>query len=221
LPLYILKNEANPKQQRSILFSHIPKTGGTSIAQVFQSMGFQEHYCKNVDIRDFQRVTATHYDYEILDKLFHIEKFSTSFAIVRHPVKRFISDYKWAMSKTDYAANNPQLPSEPNINDWVDFVFNQYEKNPYFMANHVKPQHLFVGPKIQKVYKFEDGLDVAFANVLATCGIKLTSANPMSQGRYNSTSDVVLDTTLTQKSLRRIEAFYAEDFKQFGYETLG
>jgi hypothetical protein len=43
----------------------------------------------------------------------------------------------------------------------------------------------------------------------------------MSQGRYNSTSDVVLDTTLTQKSLRRIEAFYAEDFKQFGYETLG
>ena len=33
--------------------------------------------------------------------------------------------------------------------NWIDRMFQFYEKDQYTLANHTKPQHLFIGPKMK------------------------------------------------------------------------
>ena len=36
-----------------------------------------------------------------------------------------------------------------SFDDWISYVFEAYKRNPYFLANHIRPQHEFIGPKIK------------------------------------------------------------------------
>ena len=93
MPIYSFPNG---KTRINILSVHIPKTGGTSISQFFKGIGFSEHFgVEHQVIRPQMKCPPQHYDYDILNGLFDLQSFNYSFAIVRHPIKRMISDEKF------------------------------------------------------------------------------------------------------------------------------
>jgi hypothetical protein len=52
-------------------------------------------------------------------------------------------------------------------------VFLRFEKDEYFLANHIKPQSKLIGPKIKRVFKYEEGLDRIVSQVLSETNVRL------------------------------------------------
>ena len=206
MPIYSFPNG---KTRINILSVHIPKTGGTSIGQFFKSVGFSEHFgVEHQVIRPQMICPPQHYDYDILTRLFNLDLFHYSFAIVRHPIKRMISDYKWAMTKSTLPDKNMRF------SDWFELSISLYNKNQYFLANHIKPQAFFVGPKIKRIFNYEDGLDNIMSMVFSDLG--LVSSKPFLIPNVNVSSALSVD--ISKADAAEIRKFYAKDFELFGYD---
>jgi hypothetical protein len=215
MPVYYL-----PKNGRSVLFSHIPKTGGTTLAKLFAKIGFEEHCKTSMHLKHIYKCPPTYLHYTVLDSLFEIDQFTTSFAIVRNPESRIISDFKWAMTRTDFARDRGYTHRSqlPNINDWINAQLKHVVHDPYLLSNHIRPQHQFVGPKIQHVFKFENGLEDPILKVLSKCNVNISTPKGEILTRSNNTQRVALDTVLTTETKQKIRHFYAEDYERFNYD---
>ncbi len=102
---------ANAVKSAKILFIHIPKTGGTSIAQVL--------YGKNLP-----HYTAQFWNFTYGDSVGKIP----SFSMVRHPVNRLVSAYKMAVfGGTDIMAysrfSRMKLRGLDSLESYVDYIF--------------------------------------------------------------------------------------------------
>lgn len=194
---------------------HIPKTGGTAVSHFFQTkLGAQMYYGTEMhSIRPLMRCPPQHYHYAILDELFHLEKATVSFCIVRNPIARIESDYVWAMTKST------MRDRWMSFDDWISYVFEVYTRNPYFLANHIRPQHEFVGPKIKKFFKYEDGLNVAIKHVLELAGVPLNGEVVLDElnTRERSISGAGSDIVMGDETRQKIIGFYNKDFELFGY----
>ena len=211
MPIYSLSSE---NKRLNIVHPHIPKTAGTAIADFFRKIGCQVCFGdENMHIRSLMRCPPQHYDYQILDMLFLIEKADYSFVVVRNPFDRIKSDYMWAMTKSTMAG------SDISFDEWAAYLFDNYKSNPYILANHIKPQHLFTGPKIKNVFKYEDGLEKIMNTVLSSIG--LTTDEEISLQRINTSDDFHEKfpdkLTMNNKTMNRIIDFYRRDFDLFGY----
>lgn len=215
MPIYSLSAGG---RQFNIVNPHVPKTGGTAIASFFRKIGGQVCFGnESAHIRGLMRCPPQHYDYRILDNLFLIEKADYSFVIVRNPFDRIKSDYKWAMTKSTMAGLNI------SFGDWVENVFANYEGDQYILGNHIKPQHLFLGPKIRKTYKYEEGLEKIIDSVLASLGLAVDDG--VSLDRMNTSADFYagppVDMVASRKTIDMIVEFYKRDFELFGYSPDG
>lgn len=195
--------------QLNILSVHVPKTGGTTISDFFQSAGFIQHFgTEHQAIRPLMLCPPQHYHYDILNQLFYISSTDYSFAVVRDPLKRIISDYYWSISKSTLKIKFL------DINEWVLFVFNEYSKNNFFLANHIRPQHEFVGPEIKRIFKYEEGLNNIIRTVLADCG--LTSSEEIVLPVSNKTK-YPNELSISDSTISLIREFYSQDYKLFNY----
>ena len=86
-------------------FIHIPKCGGTTLEYFFENVGFKSFLAPKDyrDVRGFLKVPPAHFDMTILEKLFRMDSMY-SFAAVRCPYRRMLSDFKWAKTKTNNTA---------------------------------------------------------------------------------------------------------------------
>ena len=194
----------------SILSIHIPKTGGTSLSNYFNLVGFTQHFGnEHKAIRPLMICPPQHYHYDIINKLFYIPAIHYSFAIVRHPLKRLISDYYWSINKSTLADKSM------DINTWIPFVFNEYSKNNFFLANHIRPQHHFVGPSIKRIFKYEDGLNNIVQQVFSDCGITLSKRIEMPTTNNTNYPNKI---DISDNIIQMVNEFYAEDFKTFEYK---
>ena len=81
-----------------IFFAHVPKCGGSSVEAYlktrFGSLAFidQDFYLLPSS-RQWTRSSAQHIAINKLDRLFPADFFDASFAVVRHPVDRLVSEY--------------------------------------------------------------------------------------------------------------------------------
>ncbi|MCI5049834.1 MAG: hypothetical protein MRY32_05825, partial [Rickettsiales bacterium] len=72
MPIYAIEQN---NTHYVLLYMHIPKTGGTSISQFMTGLGFTEYYGATDDvIKHVSRRPPAHFDYEICDTLFDLEK---------------------------------------------------------------------------------------------------------------------------------------------------
>jgi len=192
-----------------MLSVQIPKTGGTSVAQFLRHAGFSEHFgIDHKAVRPAMICPPQHYDYDLISKFVRFERLGYSFAIVRHPISRIISDYKWATTKTMMKASNF------SFDEWVQRCFNEFDRNEYFLANHIKPQHKFVGPKISRVFKYEDGLNSIMSEIFNHCNFSMI--RPIELPTLNKTTPKEIH--MKQETETLIRSFYAKDFEQFGYD---
>ncbi|WP_171212793.1 sulfotransferase family 2 domain-containing protein [Ruegeria sp. HKCCA5426] len=121
-----------------------------------------------------------------------------TFALVRDPRERLISEYKMRKDKA-------QLP----FKEWVVSTFGRYQKNPYVYDNHIRPQVEFV-TKYTKVFKFEEGLSAPVSEVCDLVGQELPN---MPHKRKSISFFPEEDREL----LDLIFDFYREDYEAFNY----
>ncbi len=211
MPLYQLRKG---KTEKTVLFIHVPKTGGTAIETYFRAIGFAGYFDPPtyMPVRPYLKVPPTHYDYGVLKRLYNLDALY-SFAVVRHPVRRMVSEYKWALEKSTVAATLAGM----SFADYLTFMFEQYRRDENVAAGHFKPQVRFVGDKVSKIFKYEAGLENIIAHVLKDVGlafegqVRLPVVNHTAERKVEQSAEVI----------DLIREFYAEDFTAFGYNSEG
>jgi hypothetical protein len=201
------------KDERYVLFPHVPKTGGTSIERHFRQHGWQMH------LRDARtgrgtmhyarRCSPQHMQASLLREVLRLDRIDVVFMVVREPIARFRSEY--AMR-----AKDATLTDAASVDAWADRVLARYEEDPYAIDNHLRPQHEFWLPDAL-VYKLEDGIEAAVAdlNQRFDLGLPATVKHRLrSEDRHGMASGAV---EISPGLEARLRTLYARDFEQFGY----
>ncbi len=207
MPLYqYRKNDA----ERTILFIHVPKTGGTAVETFFRAVGFTGFFDppSYMPVRPYLKVPPAHYDYEVLRRLFDLDSLY-SFAVVRHPVKRMISRYTWALDKST-AAN---ALAQTDFSTFLRQSIAEFRRNENAGAGHLKPQVRFVGEKVTKIFKYEAGLDSIIRRVLEDIGFNPQGELKLPVVNESKPRNIVP----SDEDIGLIREVYAEDFEAFGY----
>ncbi|MEQ9693746.1 sulfotransferase family 2 domain-containing protein [Shimia sp. SDUM112013] len=209
MPVYVIDHAF-------LLFSHIPKCGGTSVEKTLRRHGQEFLFDRGFhgDPLGFTRCSVQHLHRSAIDRIFPADMFRYEFAIVRDPFRRIESEFKFRMGLKERSRRNtrpPELDSEPSVfADWLRFAFDHYAAHPFLFDNHLRPQQEFIGEKTQ-VFRLEDGLGSVFARLSEVTGRKI--AEPAL--RFQKSKDLVVAWTDQDRAL--VRDFYAGDFEQFGY----
>ena len=126
-----------------------------------------------------------------------------SIAVVRDPVRRFVSFYKWAV--TD---NNCGFERDIEINEFVT-DFETHLKSSPKVRFHLAPQTMFIGKDLgffDRVFQVENLRDLeAYLSKRAGVPVRLPISNPSATAKASP--------TLSDASIRRIMDLYHEDYK--------
>lgn len=201
------------KDERYVLFPHVPKTGGTSLEQLFRRSGWKVH------LRDMKsgpgtmnhvrRTSPQHMTAELLTQTLDLSRFELIFMVVREPIARFRSEY--AMRQADQTKTGGRA-----VQRWAERVLERFERDPDTLDSHLRPQSEFhlVG---SVVYRLEDGLSAAVNDLNGRFKLNLEMEIPRALTgtlRHGIASE---DVEITPELRARLNALYAEDFSRFGY----
>lgn len=201
------------KDDKGVLFVHVPKTGGSALEDLFLSDGWKATY------RDgrmgkgrpnwYRRCSPQHMHSGPLREILHLERFDAIFMLVRDPVARFRSEYLMRNAK------NLRLDAA-SVEAWADKQLRRFEQDPYTLDNHLRPQVEFLVPGTL-VHRLEDGIETLVKELNRLHGLDLPLEVP---SRRESTALAGVSSDRVEISSRleaRLRAFYAEDAATFGY----
>ncbi|MBF9045968.1 sulfotransferase family 2 domain-containing protein [Rhodobacterales bacterium LSUCC0031] len=194
------------KDGKRILFVHVPKAGGTTVEQFFLANGWSMSLFDSGEeentLNPVRKCSPQHWHFETLQSIFRLANFKFVFCIVRHPMTRIISEYRW---------RRQHFGLEKSFDEWVDFALKSYSNDNFSLDNHIRPQFHFVGPGMQ-IFKLEDGIDNCI-NDLKQRGIISAEIN-MPRRAMVSSGELVEPGPQAMDMIMR---FYAQDFQRFGY----
>lgn len=200
------------KDGKSILFVHIPKTAGSTIEQMFGKSGFdvlyRDPHTRPGSVNRLRRCSPQHMHASMLAGLFRLEQFDAVFMTVRDPIARFRSEY--AMRATSL------VPSAEAVEQWADRAFADYNRDSFLFDNHLRPQVEFLLPGAH-VYRLEDGLERAVADMSRRLGIDVTTEVPRAMDRARESGIPSSKVELSPRLIARLRAMYHQDFVAFGY----
>lgn len=210
MPLYIYEDD-KAKVRVPIFFIHIPKCGGTTLECFFGNVGFKSFLAPKDyrDVRGFLKVPPAHFDMTILEKLFRMDSMY-SFAVVRCPYGRMLSDFKWAKTKT----NNTAYFENMSFDEFCSDSFNKYMVDNNYLANHITPQSKYIGSNVNKIFHLEDGLETAIKEVFSDNNLKI-NGNLLLPKINQSNKEAI---KIKSKTKDMIYDFYEEDFRNFGFK---
>ena len=206
--------QKNKDEEKKIFYSHIPKTGGTSIIKLFYD-NFKPNifYFRESKICDAFIFPTQHMHAKIFNEIINFKKITYAFTIVRHPIDRIVSEY--------YHANKYNNKPE-NINDWFNEIYLELLQNSSIYGNHFRKQTEFVNEKI-KVFKFEDGFNKIIETILKDNNllinnnyniVHLRDKNEIIKNNVNLKKNVKFNSETVKKILN----YYEDDFKSFKYD---
>lgn len=202
MPLYT-------KDNLSVYYIHVPKTGGTAIHTFFQQNGFRVDYRDPVVVsigNKYRRCSPQHMHAEQILSVLRPHKFDFIFMTVREPVSRLLSEYKWRMRMS------PKIePLEP----WFRRMTRAYLDDNYVGDNHIRPQSHFWLPTC-RIHRHEDGYETSLVEQIEE-RFRLRFEHRI-MPRENTTEKQAPDLSGMERLLPDIKAFYAEDFIRFGYQ---
>ena len=193
-------------KEKTILFIHIPKSGGTSLKNWLGDHAPQSLYLNQK--MEVLPLVPQHFHSEILNALFAPGFFDYSFCVTRNPYARALSEYNYRISIP--RLRNRVLP-KPSLETWLRRYFNRYQSDHYLLSNHLRPQHEFPIEGTE-VFRLEDGLQPLREKLCELTGI------PMSEEIRHDNRSKKTRSNLTEANAELIHEFYARDFEVFGYE---
>jgi hypothetical protein len=186
---------------KMVLFSHVPKAGGTSVELSLDqyNIGFLNRKFRG----EFFPCSPQHFHKTMIDLIIDTNKIQYIFMTVRHPMSRIISEYRW---------NVEYFNLKENFNSWGMEMLLRYKNNNFINDNHFRPMVEFLHPNTE-VFRLEDGLDVLFSRLRALFPTSNISQKvPIAMKSSNNIS--VIPSLEFGKMVKKI---YAEDFEKFGY----
>lgn len=181
---------------RLVLFVHIPRTGGTSIA-THLGRSSAGALVADEEIPGL-RLKPQHFHAELYDLMLPPAFYDYGFCVTRNPLDRLVSAYK------------AHARANESFDLWTESVFDQYTTDPYLLGNHIRPQLEFLRDKMD-IFRFEDGLEKAVATVTEAVGAQHRTFD-LHEGRSTHRPVEISDRTL-----QRVAAFYKSDFDRLGY----
>ncbi len=194
-------------------FAHVPKCAGTSVEHYlrerFGGLAFYDNFYTQTPAHTrWSNTSPQHIDTASFYKLIPENWLASSFAVVRHPVKRVISAYHFQ------AEVEGKLNHDHSIDDWLAAWIATADTKGFLYDNHLRRQTELV-PDDAQIFYLEHGLDgvVGYLDALA--------------GNSNGPRSILGDNvrkagdkpaiTLSDASLALIADYYAADFARFGY----
>jgi len=202
-------------EDKSFLFIHIPKTGGTTIEKTIMKSNDHKLYYRTsagMPINKFTICTPQHFQADLLRQIFKIKAFSGVFTIVRNPYDRIKSEYAMRNKKLENIKGNV-------VYEWLSSKVEKFKTtDPYVNDNHIRPQHEFILPNT-KIFKLEDGMESIFKSLKEYWNLnfeydpefKVMTSHKVSG--YPSS-----EVELNADSMNLINEFYKRDFTLFGYK---
>lgn len=196
---------------------HIPKTAGSSIEDFLGSLGWRTEDLdrSNPNLESspnwLRKVSPQHWHAPTLRANLRLDRFDLIFAVVRHPIDRF---------KSEFAFQNPELSAKPisekDIEDWWHEVSHQLHKDPSFADNHFRPQVDFLLPKM-RIYQFESDLQKLQSDLMSFSG--KGSDDFASTGLQHVNRSLLSSRAIPVSKLlrRKLRWYYRADFRTFGY----
>ncbi len=119
--------------EKILFFTHIPKTGGSSVEAYLDQKGAVALRFKRR--LGWSETTAQHMEARIHTRLVPDGFFDASFAVLRDPVARMVSEYRYRRDRYEGQRAFP---------DWVRAAFDAYGRDEYVYDNHIRPQAEFL-----------------------------------------------------------------------------
>ncbi|SFB81078.1 sulfotransferase family 2 domain-containing protein [Tropicimonas isoalkanivorans] len=201
----------------TVLFVHVPKAGGTSVEAYMRTKG-------PVSFHDSQTApglptTPQHFHAELLDSLFAANFFDARFTVLRDPMERLISEFRWRAKVPDpkYARFGLRDLTDKgkflirgrklflNFDQWVAYVFDRYPKDPFICGNHIRPQHEFLSGN-ETMFRLENGLSPVFRWL---DDVTDTAPSPDPERHKPATFP---RPTVSAETERAVREFYADDY---------
>ena len=191
-----------------IFFIHVPKTGGSSVEDYlvrrFGSLSM-------VDRHKREGVTGT----GLISPITHLSALDLEeilsndidfcFAIVRDPLKRIVSEYRWQQ--------NSSKSSRLSFSTWLRLTLGAARKEPRIYENHIRPQSEMITENAE-IFRLEEGFE-ALINRLDD--VTMTVAKNVSMGHLLKHS-AKTSVDISREDAELVSSFYSSDYERFGYE---
>ena len=198
-------------------FAHVPKCGGTSVEtyliERFGPLAFKDPRDRHrfPESAIWSKGYSQHIQVAALDRLIPPDWFASSFAVVRHPVRRLISAFFYVR---DVQRKGP-VPDDINV--WFRSAAPRILEEPHAIrTTHILPQAGLVPPNA-RIFRFEDGLETipAYLDQLAGNSEGPRTLPTQNVGRWRADNT---PPRLTDATLDLVARTYAADFARFGFE---
>ncbi len=203
---------------RSILFVHVPKTGGSSVERVFRDSGWSRHLLDGRmgpgTINHLRWCTPQHMHAAMLEANLRLDRFDLVFVLVRDPVARLCSEYLWRNRN-----RSPKVGQRP-VERWARRALTAYERDPFVYDNHLRPQHEFLLPGAE-VHRFEDGVDAALADLDARHRLGLVRDVPRVRDAADTSGHHSSDVEVSPGLEALVRDAYHRDYAELGYPLPG
>jgi len=202
------------KENKVILFIHIPRAGGMSIEDLFLqnywNPNLLHYHSKGIISGPYLNCTPQHIHADILNNIIKkdVIKDIDSFTIVRNPIERFKSEINFQLAEKRY--------SNTSYDVIVDVLIDAYKKNNFAFDNHLRPQHEFIVENT-KIFKFENCIH-DIRNILnKEFNLELKMKEVFQNELSNKSGVRTTDIELSNESLYKIQELYMKDFEIFNY----
>ena len=209
---------------KTLLFIHIPKTGGSSVDQYLMDKGEMGFFSK--DVLPGMAVTPQHLTWRTLNAMLPRSLWDHAFAVLRDPLDRLASEFRMRLSdanpklsrsrilkghlRSKIRGGTPQSvllggsAYSVDFNTWVELALEKCKKDPNLHDNHFRPQSEFVGEGC-RLFRFEDGLNKVFDWIDEITGTPSIERTHLKKGQST-------DLNISDQTRRLVKDFYKDDY---------
>ena len=197
-------------------YAHVPKCAGTAVesylARRFGTLAFvNTRFLSDPEASRWTKSSPQHLPIDAFHKLIPADWIASSFAVVRHPLKRLVSAFQFQVEVEKTVA--PLW----TIDEWFDDWLNRKDAEPFRYDNHLRPMADLV-PEGAVWFRMEQGLDPVVAHLDRLAGNTEGARTIAPENVRKKSPGDARRLTPSPETRARIAAYYAEDFRRFGYD---
>jgi hypothetical protein len=192
---------------KTILFIHVPKTAGMAMGAHLGQAGrtaFEDRIA-------FRGGTfgPRHQPAAVLEKIFLPEMIDYAFMVVRHPVARLVSEYRYQRRHGWIQLSRLRILG---FDAWLRYAFFRLRSDPNWRVGHFRPQVKYECFNCE-VFRYEEGLGKVSRRISDLTKAAIPDTLPPTN------VSVPRPVRISQASMDLIADYYAADFIRFDYQV--